>query len=433
MTYVINLLSQNSVIIFPSFGLRILNKKPGIKDLFKLKEEKRKGTLVDDKLQEKILKELEEIKQSAIKYRSLRKIFTDFDTMIKNKEESEGRLKALHDKLYCLPAPKSRFSHWFIWSDEEIAEERKLVSRLHSILEPVYKKYINDSSKRTLEYQYSGINKYPEKHSVFAATTQETTAPMYLLWGKMADDEEEIKKYFKNYNGDYKSLSGSHFTREIAHQMLSGGSIEDAIIRTNKNYAGSESIPCYATYRLSKDSTKGQDLDFEVLFITGSPGYYVSDTISGTRDEKRMNRESNTFKFDRHLLAHAIKRVYGDKCQRITTVDNPNYKEIETTLKNISSNLKGKKLYIFFHGHGTIGKIEDGITLENRDKQGSLTFYFYLQRLWSDKLSENNIKELYNKYLKDIEVITIYDSCHSGAAITAIESEELGRYVDSLA
>ena len=53
--------------------------------------------------------------------------------------------------------------------------------------------------------------------------------------------------------------------------------------------------------------------------------------------------------------------------------------------------------------------------------QGAARFQFILDP--KNDLTEEQIKELYNKYLKDIEVITIFDACHSGAGITAIENK----------
>jgi len=43
------------------------------------------------------------------------------------------------------------------------------------------------------------------------------------------------------------------------------------------------------------------------------------------------------------------------------------------------------------------------------------------------------MKKLYEKYLKDVETITIIDACYSGAAVTAIDPEEQKRYFASLA
>ena len=133
------------------------------------------------------------------------------------------------------------------------------------------------------------------------------------------------------------------------------------------------------------------------------------------------------------MIHDAICETHGDKCKGVTTVNEPNLEKLKQVLEEISNRLKegDRKLYIFYDGHGEKGGIRIGVSREKARKQGTEEFIFMLSKEYD--LKEETIKDLYNKYFKDIEVITIFNSCYSGAGITAIENEELKKRINFLA
>ena len=186
-----------------------------------------------------------------------------------------------------------------------------------------------------------------------------------------------------------------------------------------KNFRGNDLTPQVPTHRLSPTSTKDENIDFEVLFISGS-------TYDDEEPDKFTRAEND--------LSDAINDVHGEHCKKIDTIPKPTLEELEEKFKAIAERLKEnntKKLYIFFNGHGDREGIQEGVSKANQSKQGAANFIFVLSE--NTDLEEDKIKELYNKYFKDIEVVTVFGSCHSGAGITAIENNGLKNQLNVLA
>ena len=300
---------------------------------------------------------------------------------------------------------------------EEINFIQSKTSELMDILYEVYIKYLEHSSNNVLGLGESGVNRYPAKHSFFACTTQETEAAMA---DEAFPEDENMDEVFENFGGTYEEFKyASLYCIKLANEILNGNrSIEHALLETERLYRGYLNIPAVPTHRLSTTSSMNEDLDFEVLFITGS---------------QKGEHEKERFIFNRYVLKNAIQRKYGDKCKAFHVLDEPNPKDLEKTLTNIAGNLKGKKLYIFFIGHGNVSGKEDSVLDSNSEKQGAMSFFFRLKTFGDGKLHKDRIKRLYNEALKDIEVITIFETCHGGAGITAIENKGFKNQIDCLA
>lgn len=359
--------------------------------------------LIDEDLRNQSLIKFLEVENSVNQYDDLKKIYQDLVEILKSKNESLELLSDLHRNLYKVYEASDRNA-----SKKHVAES------ILRTLSPIYLKYLSPSSKKVLDLSKSGSTKYPDKHSFFAATTQESISPMGMP--RIPIDLKAESKYFDN---GYKGVMfGSGFTKKLAQAISNGeGSIEDALLTVENSYKGTPEMPTAPTHRLSSYSTKNELNDFGVLFITGS---------------EQVQGESKSMILDRSMLEHAIKNKYSERCKVITARDEPTPKDLEETLSKLAKDLKGKKLYIFFHGHGNSLGPQAGVSSANADKQGSKVFSFFL-KTYGPSLTEDKIKELYNKYLSDIEVVTIFDTCQSGAGITAIDNKDFKRQLDCLA
>ena len=299
---------------------------------------------------------------------------------LKNKTELKGLLLTTYNYL------TNRFeSDSYLLAKEKDKEkkdfyktEMSLCSKIQDIIFDLSAYYLKKYD--VLQLSESGINRYPEKHSFFAMGPQELGGGVGL------------------------------YARTVIEMKKSYGSIENALIRAGRDYTIEKPFLWLApTHRLSKFSTKdNNNIDFEILFINGA---------------ENPGEPEGLWSKDTKYLQAAIKEVYKDKCKEITPLNQPSEQDFKDSIKAIADRCKnnGRKLYVFYTGHGSaLSGNQDGIP-KNWDKEGAREYYFQLNK--GPALTERKIKELYNTYLKDIEVITIFDSCHSGAGITAIENK----------
>ena len=380
------------------------------------KEEKKlHEVLVDDVLRVNTLAALKSIENEVNQYADLKNIHEQLTKLIKDKNETEISLFSVHAQL---DSSLHKCAAIFASGNDKEVNDAHLkwgtIRKIGYILNPVYAKHIADSSKKVLSLTDGGLHRYPEKHSFFAATTQESENTHWWV-----PDDMDIENYFKDFNGNYRELvPGNYYDKDLAQNIVEGnGSLEEALLKTESTFKGTNEDPSTPTHRLSEYSTKNEISDFEVLFIIGS---------------ERHEGEKNIFVFNRVMLTHAIKKKYGDQCKGVYVLDEPHPEDLADTLDWLGKNLKGKKLYVFFSGHGNISGPQAGVLPENIDKQGGKNYFFRLKTFGEGKPKEDAIKTLY-ECLRNIEVITIFDTCHSGAAVTAVESEELKRYINWLA
>lgn len=328
----------------------------------------------------------------------LNEIRNRFQSLIKNNRATVEDLETLHKDLSrswtkvgeeLLPKMKQNPNDPGL---QPLIFRGTVLDGLIKTLYPLYMNHLERASKDVLPLNESGTYKYPEKHSFFATSTQETGA-----------------------NGLY--------VLDLAREIKKGGTLESAFLRTEKDYVAPSIVPHVPTHRLSKYSTKDQQRDFQVLFITGFDK--ASEGPAGL---------NNRFIDDKNALSSSIQFAHdGKKLKGISTIDKPSIEELEAGFKKLSEELKAKnqKLYIFYIGHGNEFENEEGVSKGNSNKQGAKKLGIGLN---SDSiLYEDKIKELYNKYFKDIEVITFYNTCHSGAGITAVENEQLRNQINHLA
>ena len=343
-----------------------------------------KGANTVEKTREKILSALRFLEKKCKDNPDLKKICQDLHRLIHNKNDSADiLLKYTRDlnKIECELSPIIEEG-----SEKSIAkgvdynsttERYDLIITLIKLIHPHLKKQLEVSSKKVLQHSESGNNKYPEKHSFFATATQE--------------------------------VSSGNNSKLIASEIKKGCSIEEALLNCEKNYSVDTAIPQMPTHRLSNSATKDKASDFEIFFVTGSP--YESEAVDKfSKSEKR--------------LADAIKKTHGSKCKKISSLKKLTVEDFENSVKKLAERVKKndiKKLYIFYNGHGDREGIQEGVSLKNGKKQGAEKFLFVLDS--DNELTEEKMKEIYNKHLKDIEVISVFDSCNSGAAITANENE----------
>ena len=294
------------------------------------------------------------------------------------------------------------------------------------------------SRQSILSLRDSGENQYPDKHSVFTTTLQDGKSKSFLIKGENGKEADITKyeKYLENLKGNYSKVH-KDYTHTLAQEIKNGGgkiSIETALIKVTKELElGKSKNNEDPLYRLSGKSTKDDpNKDFEVIMITGSPSSEINKDENGNR-----------FKYEGLLLKESITNAYKDKCKEFETLNNPNLKQLENAVaaKADSCRANGRKLYILYSGHGGVTKIinvdergkqigetepeyQKGINSKNKSKEGSMLYNFGLDNVSKGKgLSEDKYKEILNKYLKDIETISIINSCQSGAAVTAIDND----------
>ena len=260
----------------------------------------------------------------------------------------------------------------------------------------------------------SGDVQYPSNHSVFTSNVQDKVSYSYS-----PPDDTKVDEYLESNSSDYRKIPyGSLHMRELAYEISQGKgliSIEEALTSATKtiNKNDDKHKPLY---RLSDKCSFNDVKDFEVLVFTG------------TTYEKR-------FKFDADMLKHSVKATCKDSCKEFTILESPNEDELEDAIKIKAKSCQenGRKLYIFYRGHGNYNGIQKGISSDDKSKEGSYLYNFQLDSFKSTVPDENYLKGLYQKYLKDIETTTVIGSCHSGAAVTATEQDAQKRYFNSLA
>jgi hypothetical protein len=263
------------------------------------------------------------------------------------------------------------------------------------------------SGENVLLYENSGKSKYPKSHSVFANNVQESNSTS-IPDPPTSLGAENYKKCIKEYDEDYRKIPyGSFHIKELAYELCKNKgniSIEQALASISKEYSN-DPYSHKPVYRLSEESThKDNSKDFEVLVLTA-------------------NNYDERFNFDAEVLECAITKSYGDRCKQFKIVRSPNEKEFIDAIKERAKSAKAnkRKLYIMYRGHGDWGSHQEGVTEENKTKQGSRSYEFGFGGF---TFSEEKYKEICNEELKDVETIHYINSCHPGAAVTATESEK---------
>ena len=287
---------------------------------------------------------------------------------------------------------------------------------------------VTNQSSDVLSLEDSGDVKYPSLHSVFTNQVQTKGSRVsYPEYPPSNPSSGDLAKFVRSKRADfYRDYKyGSEYFTEIAREVARGKgniSIEDAALAADKA-VNKSSIPHSPKYRLSADpnANHSEVKDFEVLFVVGT---YYGDT------------QKTCFRLDGEVTKDAVTNTYGDKCKNFTILDDPNQAEFEKALQARAESAKrnGRKLYIFYSGHGSNIGAQAGVAARNSGKQGSREFEYGLSRFgFRVRPTETYMKNLYKKYLNGVETITIIDACYSGAAVTAIDPDEQRKYFGSLA
>ncbi len=341
-----------------------------------------------DKVRERLISALLYLEKEYPEYPDLKKTCQKLCSIMREKKESVSSIIEIKDELKKtlsdlspIVLAKNRPKDFDYGNPDYIKATKKydLIKGIESLLNPILMHNAESANKNVLKLSESGKNKYPEIHSLFASTIQE--------------------------------FSGRGISELIAKEIKKGYSIENALLNIEKIYRGDPLTPQILTHRLSDSTTKDKKLNFEVLFING---------------HRYEDEKEDKFTKNEKILTEATNSAYKNHCKKINSVTTPDVKELENKLKEISDRLKKegtKKLYIFYSGHGDKDGTQEGVSAKNAQKQGAEKFIFVLNKDYD--LSEEVIKQLYNKYLKDIEVITIFDSCHGGAGITKSDNNQL--------
>ncbi len=274
-------------------------------------------------------------------------------------------------------------------------------------------------SSNILPNDLGGDKKYSSKHSVFSSINQDSTCP--LSYPAMPPDDLNTKEYARLKGGDYSSLKhGSAFLKEVAKQIAEGKGripIEAAAVKASNIVSKINNYN--PKYRIGESAECNEKQDFEVLFISGKTST-KTETILWSLEEEILN--------------DAISSSYGDRCKSFTTLTAPDKKGFEDAIKEKATLAKkeGRKLYVFYTGHGTTmphNTYQSGVDVKDRDKEGSKNFTF----CFGEKVHEPEFKDLLTEQLEDVETTIILDACHSGSAVTTIEQEKQKVYFSSLA
>ena len=323
----------------------------------------------------------------------LKAICRDFHRVIHNKDDSVDILTQFEDALNTI----SKEAELVRSKDEDegkesayVTEKRHLVYALKDLMNPYFRMRREASSKEILPLSESGENKWREGDSFFATTTQESGT---------GDNSESIASEIRKGKGD---------------------SIENAFLNFEKNSSEKDTLSPIPIHRLSESSTKDENNEFEVFFVTGAP---------------REGEKPDKFSKSEETLTGAIQETYGDKCKNISSLKKLTVEEFENHVIELAKRLKEKgikKLYMFYNGHGGKDGIPEGVAVGDGKKQGAEKFVFVLDGP-DNELTEEKMKEIYNNHLEGIEVISVFDTCNSGAAVTAIEKKDPGNKLDVVA
>jgi len=263
------------------------------------------------------------------------------------------------------------------------------------------------SSEDVLPYASSGDKKYSPKHSIFATSSQDRGCP--VSYPSCPPSDLNIQEYAKSEGTNYSKLRyGVPIFREMSQAIADAKgkiSVEEALVKAHKVVSKMGSYN--PQFRIGDDAKCNPSQDFEVLFIVGS--YY------GSMQEK-------AFKLDAEVTKNAISTFYPGRCKHFETMDKPRRKEfmamLEERVKSAKKN--GRKLYLFYSGHGGERGHQAGVKEADKVKQGSKEFNFCI----NDSIYESEMKDFLNEHAKDIEVIIGIDACHGDAAVTATENEK---------
>jgi hypothetical protein len=281
------------------------------------------------------------------------------------------------------------------------------------IIKPVCIKSMESAAKEILPHSSSGKFKYPEAHTIFAANLQD-----FDIGAAPIPDDINPEEFFKDYAGDFSNIEfGNYYIKNLATQIILGkGTIEEAAIKVGAELRGSDQNPVVPLHRIGKSARTAEETDFNVLIVIGSP---KREDVEG---DKKLHSASL------HTLKNAIQRRYGKKCKHFEFITEPYLEDLRAKFQEISDSLKttNRKLYVIYIGHGLSNSIDEGISAKNKNMQGAKALEIEHHAIDREEgLTEKQIKLLYNVFLQNIETISIFPNCQSGAAVTSICYERL--------
>lgn len=284
---------------------------------------------------------------------------------------------------------------------------------------PAYRKYLLDSSNKTLSLGKSGEVKYPKQHSIYSATTQESrtsssskknkTLPMGI--GQISGARNRFPPPKPNkapqITFDKAPLGMSNYARELIKNMEGANTFLEALNKTQETYKGISLIPSAPVTRKGEGSTDFEK--FALLFIQGSP-----------------NPGETPSMLTYNGLKESTEKHFSEDCKGFDICNNPDIQELDEKFGEMAAYAREKNipLVLYYYGHGTTGDVQKGVSKIDITKQGALEFFFQLSRVGKNGISEEQIKKLYEKHFSDIEVVTVFDACYSGAAVASKNSEQ---------
>ncbi len=142
---------------------------------------------------------------------------------------------------------------------------------------------------------------------------------------------------------------------------------------------------------------------------------YIQGGTNPNEDPARFNREYAAF--DRNIRHH-----FGPAVE-ILRVKEPTFKQVDEAIEFLAKTSDDKtEVMIFMSGHGSASGLEEGLTEEDKLKEGSQIGSFMLKGPSKDNpngefLSETHLKQLTQKLAHCKSGLIMIDSCHSGAWI----------------
>lgn len=285
------------------------------------------------------------------------------------------------------------------------------------------------ASQNVLPLEKSGPIQYPALHSVFTSTTQGIISKSSLVSEAQFNEDIGKSKAF-NRNHDYRDLQrGSPYLVWFANGIRNAKtntSIYDVLESVSKQTNILDSNPLY---RIRKLTAKEKQKDFEVIIITGRGVSRVREngSVMSEKDDERR------FLYDEKILRHAFENSphFKNKCKAIQLIQNPEVEELEKAVKEraASARKNGRNLVIFYSGHGQADLPQFGLG-ESKGREGDLRFEFEFGKdgKRGEYFSEDNYKSIMRRHAADIPTIHVFDSCYSGAAISANEHNLIELY-----
>ena len=267
------------------------------------------------------------------------------------------------------------------------------------------------SSSGVLPWDQSGpLNtRYPESHSTFTDNTQDNPsrggdpAPSEYLDSR--NGYSNYCRYLRGLGSDYtRSPYGSEYFNLFGNEIAQGRSVEDAALRVTEALNSRTYSRHRPLARISPTSTMNQTrIGYEVLIFTGATETWAT--------------------IDTYTIRHAFERGFPGR-SNVTEVSNPTRNQLDTAVAELAQRARrtGRTPVIIYNGHST--RI---LSRGSSRLQGSDTLLF------NNGMDENDYKRILRRHLGDTETISIFSSCYCGAAVTAIDPEELRRYFASLA